>query len=219
MMELDKIKLIAAEQMKDKRSHSWKERGNKYYHGERVAKLVITLRKLIFPDDCSHDDILTAAAWFHDIANGGNNHGTAGAELARTLFGGCCSQAEIDEICGIIAVHDDRQCDHTDLSDWVKIHQDADHLDHFGTFDIWMNFLYAVPHDETINDVSNYLVIERPLDFSRYRDELNFEVSRAIYDDKVEFLKNFTARFAMESDGEIWDMDEIIKGANGEDSV
>jgi HD superfamily phosphodiesterase len=210
-MNLEKIKEIAVTQMKDKRSHSWKECGNKYYHGERTANLVLTLRKLIFPNDSSHDDILTAAAWFHDITNGGDNHGTAGAELTRTLLGECCSKAELDEICGIIAVHDDRHCDRNSISEWVKLHQDADHLDHFGTFDIWMNFLYAVPHEQTINDVSNYLVNERPAENQKYRDELNFEVSRAIYNDKTDFLDNFTARFAVESSGGVWNLDNIVK--------
>ncbi|MEA4832678.1 MAG: HD domain-containing protein [Oscillospiraceae bacterium] len=161
-MNLDKIKSIATELMKDKRSHSWKERGNKYYHGERVAKLVVTLRGIILPNDQSHDEILTIAAWFHDIANGIEEHGTEGSAITREILSDHCTAAELDDICGIIAVHDDRSSNRRFFSDYIKLHQDADYLDHFGTYDIWMNFLYAVPHNETINDVSNYLLTERP---------------------------------------------------------
>ena len=212
-MQLEKIKAIAAEQMKEKRSHTWKERGNKYYHGERVAKLVVTLRKLIFPDDSSHDDILTVAAWFHDIANGGEEHCNTGAHQTRALLSGYCSEAELDEICGIIAVHDDRSM-HIEYADWVKLHQDADHLDHFGTFDIWMNFLYAVPHYNTLCDVVDFLANNRQRKSLQYRNELNFDISRAIFDEKEEFLKSFITRFAVESSGEFWNLEPILDKAN-----
>ena len=66
-MERATIKRLAAEEMENRSSHAWKERINKYYHGERVAKLALTLRKLVIPNDASRDQILTAAAWFHDI--------------------------------------------------------------------------------------------------------------------------------------------------------
>jgi uncharacterized protein len=212
-MELEKIKAIAAEQLKEKRSHTWKERGNKYYHGERVAKLAVTLRKLIFPDDSSHDDILTVAAWFHDIANGGEDHSKIGAEQTRALLTGFCSEAELDVICGIIAVHDDRSMK-TDYSAWVKLHQDADHLDHFGTYDIWMTFLFAVPHDKTLDDINSFLTNDRLSKSLQYRSELNFDISYAIFDEKDEFLKSFIARFAVESSGEVWNLEQVLKEAN-----
>lgn len=209
-MNLTEIKSIAINNLKDRRSHEWKERGNKYYHGERVAKLILTLRELIFPDDPSHDEILTVAAWFHDIMNGNDDHARIGAEETRSLLTGYCTIAELDEICAIIAVHDDRYSDRSLFSDWVKLHQDADHLDHFGTYDIWMIFLYSLPHDRTILDELKYMLNERPLDFPKHRSELNFELSRIIYDEKIEFLKQFTERFAVESSGGVWDIDRIL---------
>ncbi|MEA4889975.1 MAG: HD domain-containing protein [Clostridiaceae bacterium] len=209
-MKLDEIKAIAFDNMACKRSHAWKERGNKYYHGLRVAKLAITLRGMIFPDDTAHDDILTVAAWFHDIANGSDEHAVLGAAKTRTLLENLCTQAELDEICGIIAVHDDRASGCRSFPDTVKLHQDADYLDHFGTFDIWSGFLYAAPHNQTIEEQRDFM-IERFQEFASYRNELNFDVAKAIYNEKVNFFRQFTERFAVESAGDIWHLDEIVE--------
>lgn len=208
-MNLSEIKSIVETNMKHRRSHDWKERGNKFYHGERVANLALTLRQLLFPTDASHDEILTVAAWFHDVMNGTDDHAQKGAEKTRRLIDGLCTPDELDEICGIIAVHDDRFSDRALFSNWVKIHQDADHLDHFGTYEIWAMPLYAISHDHTIGDELNYLFNERKLDFPKHRSELNFEISREIYDEKIEYLKKFTERFALESAGGVWDINRI----------
>lgn len=218
-MDFDKIKRIAFENLGGRSSHSWKEKGNKYYHGERVARLALTLREQLFPDDPSHDGILTVAAWFHDIENGVDDHCAKGAATTRALLENLCGMPELDEICGIIAVHDIRQGDRSALSDWVKLHQDADHLDHFGTYDIWMNFLYAVPHSLTLEEQKNYMQNERPLENERYRNELNYELSRIIFDEKAEFLRRFTERFVVETEGRFYDLDRILLEFKGEEGL
>lgn len=210
-MNLIVIKELVFEHLGNKSSHPWKERGNKYYHGERVAKLVIKLRKFIIPEDDSHDDILTVAAWFHDIMNGIENHAKEGAKKTRELLDGYCSQYEIEEICEIISVHDDRYSDRSLFSDYIKLHQDADHLDHFGTFDIWIRFFYAAHHDETINEVIDWFQNVRSKEVDKYREELNFEISKKIYDEKSEFVRNFGNRMSVECTGGIWDETEILK--------
>jgi len=210
-MNLIVIKELSFEHLGNKSSHPWKERGNKYYHGERVAKLVIKLRKFIIPEDDSHDDILTVAAWFHDIMNGIENHAKEGAKKTRELLDGYCSQYEIEEICKIISVHDDRYSDRSLFSDYIKLHQDADHLDHFGTFDIWIRFFYAAHHDETINEVIDWFQNVRSKEVDKYREELNFEISKKIYDEKSEFVRNFGNRMSVECTGGIWDETEILK--------
>ncbi|HAN22142.1 MAG: hypothetical protein A2Y15_07845 [Clostridiales bacterium GWF2_36_10] len=210
-MDLTVIKKIAYEQMANKRSHVWKENGNKYYHGERVAKLVLELRKIIFPEDESHDDILTVAAWFHDIKNGIKNHESEGAELTKELLKSHCNMFELNEIYNIISSHDDRISSRELFNNYIKLHQDADHLDHFGTFDIWTIFLYAAPHDENMKEVINWMVNERPSENERYRKEINFEVSKEIFNDKAGFLKDFTDRFAVEGTGGVWNKEKFIK--------
>jgi len=203
-MNMPAIKSLAFELMGNKSSHEFKERGNKYYHGQRVAALALRLRKLILPDDGSHDEIITAAAWLHDVMNGADNHAAAGAAKARDVLPPHCSEEELREICEIIGVHDDRHSGRDAFSPYIKLHQDADHLDHFGTFDVWMSFIYAVAHGQTINEARDWLRDIRPIENERYRSELNFEISRKIFDEKMEFLSYFTDRFCVESEGGIW---------------
>jgi len=211
-MNLIAAKKLAFDLLGNKNSHYWKEKGNKYYHGERVAKLVLELRRIILPDDDSHDEILTVAAWFHDLMNGSEDHAVRGANKTKELLHKYCTEDEINSICEIINVHDDRSSGRDTFSDYIKLHQDADQLDHFGTYDIWSGFTYAVAHGQTIDDVMNWLNNRQPSEYARYRRELNYEISRKIYDEKSEFLKEFTLRFRAESMGEIWKLDEIIAG-------
>lgn len=208
-MDLTAIKQIAFAEMGDKRSHPFKERGNKYTHGERVAKLAVRLRQLLFPENSELDDILTIAAWFHDICNGVDNHTELGAERTRELLTPYCTAEELEQICAIIAVHDDRKMVKT-YPDIIKLHQDADHLDHFGTFDVWICFQYAPPHDQTIDDAREWMRNVRQTENKQYRSELNFELSRRIFDEKAEFLQAFTERFAIESTGGIWNEELLI---------
>ena len=204
-MNLEKMSSLASELLENKRSHPYKELGNKYYHGIRTAKLALKLRKIILPCDDSHDDILTAAAWFHDCANGNSDHCRSGAEFCRTALKGLCTDEELEEICYIIKVHDDRT--HTvDYSPWIKIHQDADHLDHFGSYDVMMAFLESNAHDRTIEDMVKWFLEMRPGQRDKVKAQLNYDISRRIYDEKTDFMVEFGKRFKAETDGEIIEM-------------
>lgn len=218
-MDLSDIKRLAFKEMGGRSSHAWKEKGNKYHHGERVARLALTLRELLFPSDPSRDSVITVAAWFHDIENGCDNHCERGAVKTRALLSGLCAPDELDEICAIIAVHDIRHGDRSDLPVSAKLHQDADHLDHFGTYDVWMNFLYAVPHGLTLPEQLKYMQNERPGEDERYRAELNFALSRSIYDEKAEFLRDFTERFAVEADGRFYNLNKILENCKSEGTL
>lgn len=209
-MDLERIRLLAFELMGNKRSHPGKERGNKYYHGQRVANLVQVLRKYVIPYDDSHDEILIVAAWFHDIMNGGDNHGEEGSRKVREFLKEYCSECELDEICEIISVHDVRSQGQSAFSDYIKLHQDADHLDHFGTFDVWMEFLYAIHNDMTIIDTIDWFQNTRRNDDKRYREELNFEISKRIFDEKSEFVHFFGDRLSVEGTGGIWNEAELM---------
>lgn len=209
-MNLDVIKNIAFEQLSERSSHAWKEKGNKYYHGERVAKLALTLRKLLFPDDDSYDDILTVAAWFHDIENGKDKHCERGAETTRALLCVYCTSDELDEICKIIAVHDQRWGDRASFTNAIKLHQDADLLDHYGTYEVLMSFLYMTAHGITLSEEVDFLKNKRPAESEYYRGLLNFELSRAFFDEKVKFMDDFTERFSIECEGELYDFERIL---------
>ncbi len=208
-MEIQKIAEVAKKQLLQKRSHDWKEKGNKFYHGQRVAHLALELRKRIIPSDDSHDEIITAAALLHDLSNGKENHCEDGAHRARKLLQGLADPSEIDKICNIIKVHDDRSCK-VNYSIYIKLHQDADHLDHFGTFDVWTAFLYSVRHDMTLLDTAEFLKTCHYDGERDFRSELNFDLSKVIYDEKAAFVKGFGQRMSLECRGDIWDPDNII---------
>ncbi|MDR1669037.1 MAG: hypothetical protein LBR76_03685, partial [Oscillospiraceae bacterium] len=197
----------------EKRSHPYKEKGNKYTHGERVAALAVRLRQLLFPDDTGFDGILTAAAWLHDIRNGAEDHAALGAARARELLAPYCSGEETEQICGIIAVHDARKPGDASVPDIVKLHQDADHLDHFGTFDIWALAMYTIGNNQTINDALEYLQGGWHKDNAHWRTVLHFGLSRRIFDDKTAFVKQFTERFAAECAGGIWHEAALLQAA------
>ena len=215
LMNLSIIKHIAQTEMGDKRSSPYNERGDKYAHGERVAELALRFSRLILPNEKINHDILTVAAWFHDICNGTGDrvdHALLGAERIRELLAGHCTEGELDGICGIIAVHDNRKPGDKEVPDIVKLHQDADHLDHFGTFDIWRLAAYTIGHDETINDALDFLQTKWPGENAGWRTELHFDLSRQIYDEKTEYMKLFIERFAVEGSGGIWNKNGRIKG-------
>lgn len=210
-MNLLKIKSIAYDCLRERNSHPWKEKGNKFYHGERVANLISQLRKEILPKDESHDEILTVSAWFHDLMNGVDNHSVLGADKTCELLSDLCTPYELDEIYNIISVHDDRNPASNMYSDYIKLHQDADHLDHFGTFDVWAEFLYAAAHGQTINDTIDWFQNVRPIEDIKYRSEINFELSKKIFDEKSSFVKMFGNRLAIEGTGGIWRNSELLK--------
>ena len=209
-MDLERIREVIFEQIGNKSSHPWKEIGNKYYHGLRTAKLALTLREIIFPDESAKDEILTVAAWFHDIENGGEReHQTAGAERTRLLLKPYCTEDEMEQICEIIKYHDERKGDRMDFSNILKIHQDADHLDHFGTFDIWCTFLWAIPNNKNMEEAARVFTEDRPKEYDRYKSELNFDLSKRIYSEKLSFVMDFGKRFVVESSGGIWDLKNV----------
>lgn len=209
-MDLEAIKKLAFDLMGNRNSHSWKEKGNKYYHGERVAVLALKLRKVILPEDESHDEILTVAAWFHDVANGKEEHARLGAEKVREVLASYCSEEELDAICDIISVHDDRYNGRETYSDYIKLQQDADLLDHIGTYDLWSHITYSITHDLPITESINWLHEARPTQDEQFRRELNYEVSRRIYDEKSDFVKYCGNRFKVEGYGGIWKEEEIL---------
>jgi len=206
-MNLPDIKRIAQTEMAEKRSSPCNERGDKYAHGERVAKLAVRLRQLILPNENGYDDFLTVAAWFHDICNvfdDRTQHALVGADRTRELLTVHCTVEELEQICGLIAVHDDRKPADKEYSNAVKIHQDADHLDHFGSFETWRLATYTMGRNETVGDALDYLQNRWPNDNARWRSELNFDLSRKIFDDKTAFFKSFIERFTVESAGGIF---------------
>jgi len=206
-MNLAAIKQIAYAEFGNKRSSPYNEIGDKFTHGQRVAKIAVQLRQLIFPDEISYDDILTVAAWFHDVYNASGvdrkTHCELGAERTRELLTALCTAKQLEKICALIAVHDDRKPINNNYSHAIKILQDADHLDHFGAIGIWRFIAYATGHDGTINDAVQHLKENRAGYIAQWNNEFNFELSKKIFYDKMRFEDAFFERFLFECDGEL----------------
>jgi len=209
-MDLQSINKIAFDLLGNKRNHEWRDVGAKYYHGQRTAKLAVTLRKMILPKDNSFDELLTVAAWFHDVCNGDNDwadgvniHGKLGAEKAKETLRPYCTEDEIKEITALIEHHDDRSFTKS-YSDYHKILQDADLLDHRGTNAIWETIVYAELCNRTARQTAEYNMTEGLAQIKKHRRMINFDVAKKIFDDKSSFYKEFVERFFAESNGEIF---------------
>ena len=108
---------------------------------------------------------------------------------------------EIEEVVRLIGAHDDRKpdSDKHDLS--VRLLQDADLLDHFGTSEIWMCFSYYAAHDRGVNDALDFYRNDYKKSAARQRKLLNFDVSRRIFEEKYRFQRDFIKRLKIEAEG------------------
>ena len=201
-MDINVLKEIAYKLLSNRKSHLEREKGFIYYHGIRVSKLSLKLRKVILKEDSSHDDIILVASLFHDIVKGIEPHGEYGAVLMKDILKEHCTEHEINEIIEIIYSHNLRKRDN-DYSEYIKIVQDADILDHFGAVEIWMNFQYYVHKDEPMQNSVEFYNKEFDSEVRNCRALLNYDVSREIFDDKVSFVHSFIDRFRREAEGEI----------------
>jgi uncharacterized protein len=104
-LNIDKIHEIAFKAMAKRKSHLKREKGFIYYHGQRVAKIALNLRKELFPDETSMDDAIYVAALFHDVAKGIEPHHATGAQLVRSLLKDECTAEKIEVMFTIIANH------------------------------------------------------------------------------------------------------------------
>lgn len=195
-MDLKVISEIAAKEMKTKASHPFKEPGNKFYHGQRTAEIVKQLCNIIGYKE--NPEILTVAAWFHDICNGEEDHEKKGADKTVLLLQNLCSESELSDIHRIIRMHDDRT--KIDLKTDEMIHQDADLLDHFGSFEVWNYFQYALKEKMSMTEAAYLLLDDSKFSAS---DHIHFEISKRIYKEKRAFVKSFAWRMLKESKGEL----------------
>ncbi len=200
-MDLLKIKEIAFNHFGNTATFIFLERGNKFDHGQRVANLSKIIRENVLPNDNTRDDILTVSAWFHDCMHNQKGHAQLGAKKARELLKDELMDDELNEVCRIITLHDRREL--RDESVYLKIQQDADLLDHFGVFEIWIHFAYAINHDMNMKQACDWLLNERPKEDQKFLSELHFDYSMKIYKEKAQFLHEFAKRMSVEVEGNI----------------
>ena len=199
-MDYEALERLAARLMAKRKPHAQRERGSVYYHGLRVAKGVIQLRKMVSSDN-SHDPYLRIAALFHDVGKGMDPHAAIGAALMRDQLKPYLAPDEIDEVARLIACHDDRRPDSHKHDLPTRLLQDADLLDHYGTQEIFMCFSYCATHERGITTALEFYRDDFKKDINRQRKLLNFEESRRIFEEKYRFERNFIKRLKLESEG------------------
>ncbi|WP_026477672.1 HD domain-containing protein [Alkaliphilus transvaalensis] len=200
-MDLIKIKEIATKQLANRKERSNRERGYTYRHGERVASLAILLRKMI-SNDGSNDDIIRVASWFHDISKGVEPHGKYGAIVAREILNEYCSQSDLDRICEIIKNHQIRLKENI-YPEYIKIVQDADILDHFGNIGIWITFFDHACVDKSVDEVIGHYGEDFVVHVAKMRELLNYDISKEIFDDKINNTLAFISDLSVEVSGGI----------------
>lgn len=199
-MDFDALECLAERLMAKRKPHVQRERGSVYFHGQRVAKGVIQLRKLVTGDN-SHDPYLRAAALFHDVGKGMEPHAATGASIMRDQLKGYMAPDEIDEVVRLIANHDDRKPESRKHDLPVRLLQDADLLDHYGTQEIFMCFSYSAVHERGMSTAMDFYRNDFKKVVNRARKLLNFEESRRVFDEKYRFQREFIKRLKVESEG------------------
>lgn len=207
---LDELRAICETQLAAKSSHTWKEPGNKFCHGIRTAKVAERLRTAICPDDTSvNPDVLTVAAWFHDLRNGQEDHENAGADALPALIGHLITEEELTAVCDLIRLHDHRLRDVT-IDERLSVYspsllllQDADFLDHLGTYSVWATFADFTYRQKTPYDYAAQFTDGSYDRFAaRWRREINYPRSLEIFEEKINFEVEFGKRMLRELDGE-----------------
>ena len=199
-MDLDRLQELAKKYMKDRKSHRDRETGAVYYHGLRVSRGVTELRKML-TEDGGWDERLRAAALFHDIGKGFPRHARMGAVLARELLKEEMTAQELEDVCGLIAAHQDRRPGSDVYSFWQKLLQDADLLDHYGAQGLWLCCYYSACHDDEMKELVKFYEGEWQGQIVEHRALLNFEPSQLIFDEKTEFEMSVARRMKLEGKG------------------
>lgn len=202
-MDFEQLDQLARKLMKKRKSHVERELGSVYYHGRRVSRLVCELRARVVPEDASMDEVLRLAGLFHDLGKGVEPHARYGAVLFREAMRDCDVPPDaVESAARLIAAHCDRRPNEPVHDVWARLLQDADLLDHIGTYTIWMDFNWCAYREEGVDEARKRLSsIEEYI--SSNRALINFPQSLEVYDDKSDFLRQFVARLDWESRGKL----------------
>lgn len=180
-------------------SHVYREPGYIFAHGQRVGQIALQLRKLIYPGEQKDDAVILVGSWFHDIGKGIEPHWEYGALLARAILRDCCPPDQLEQIAEIVGSHARRK--QKPFPYYVKLVQDSDILDHFGSQEIWLNFTRAARSGGGIEESLSFHKEQYGANVSRVRRLLNYEESVTFFDEKDRFVRAFIERFRLEAEG------------------
>jgi len=200
-MDLDAIREKAREMMADRPSHRYREVGYVYNHGQRVGEIALQLREMIFPTEPEYDQVILVGAWLHDIGKGIEPHWEYGELLVRQILKDYCPPEQLEQIAQIVGGHTLRK--QKPFPFYVKLVQDSDILDHFGTQEIWLSFNYAARSGGTIETTLEYYEKKYNALVAKVRALLNYEESVRYLDDKDRFVRDFVERLRLEAGGKL----------------
>ena len=200
-MDLGLIKEKAWQSMGKRHSHPDREPGYAFYHGQRVAKIAVKLRELVLPDQDRDDDVILVGSWFHDVGKGIEPHWDYGALICREILKGHCPSVKLEQIVEIVGGHTLRRT--KEYPHYVKLVQDADILDHFGSQEIWLNFWHSAYRRETLEHSLGFYRDSYAENVQRVRALLNYPESVEFFDEKDDFVRDFIERFVKEAEGRL----------------
>lgn len=200
-MDLNLLKKQAWQSMGKRYSHPDRELGYAFYHGQRVGKIALKLRELIFQDEESYDDVILVGSWFHDVGKGIEPHWEYGSLICQTLLKELSTPAQLDQIVEIVRGHTLRK--EKEYPHYVKLVQDADILDHFGTQEIWLNFWHNAYQRKNLKHSLEFYAEQYILNVEKVRPLLNYKQSIEFFDEKDRFVREFVDRLSKEGLGEL----------------
>ncbi|NLG23783.1 MAG: HD domain-containing protein [Clostridiales bacterium] len=200
-VDFERLDGLARRLMAGRKAHLQREVGSIYDHGRRVAAGVVALRQLVAPGEGALDGDLRVAAMFHDVGKGIEPHERYGAAIFREAARDVLDREAIDRAAALILAHCDRRPNEPAHGPAARLLQDADLLDHFGAYRVWMDVQYYAHTGEGISALAKYLREECAPSMARHRAMLNFEQSIAIFDEKRRFTDEWARRLMIESEG------------------
>jgi uncharacterized protein len=210
-MDFQQIEKIARTHMLDRKIHNEREPGWIFYHGLRTAGIAEELCSLLRLE--INSDVVFVSSLFHDIGKGNEPHNETGADLTKTLLAEYFPGDKLEQICQVIRLHNQRTREE-ELPPEVKIVQDADLLDHAGPIQAWLTFYWSGTHNETIKDHIRFITGEENLTWiKKLRGQLNFDVSVAMYDERIRWQDRFFKTFRKVYFEGVWHADSSFSGA------
>ena len=209
-MDLHQIDQIAEKLMGNRKVHQEREIGGALHHGRRVANTALSLRKIILPADSARDDVLRVAAWFHDVGKGLEPHARYGGIIVQEALKNVCTERQLAQIAELVTLHANSKLPGDAYPDLLKILQDADLLDHYGTYAIWMEFLYSAYTGKTIQQTYTYDPKTWTARCEKHRASLHYDISKRIFDERLAFVDSFYDRFRIEGQGGIIDLETLL---------
>lgn len=201
-MDIERIDAIARKAMSSRVTNSKREPGYIYHHGRRVAGLASALAAGIDGVKLRNEETMRVGALFHDVAKGIEPHGAMGARIIGDLLRGAATKRELVEIGEIIALHGARGLKKK-ICDDVRIVQDADIVDRMGSVCIWLSILRCARSGQgPATAISRFEKRSAPR-AAGYRELLNFDFSRAIFDEREKAAREIMARFSREFSGKL----------------